>query len=44
MRRLKRRKGEPFGKKFEGVHWEMRKVERKIDGQLHDGNKSVSVK
>ena len=25
MRRLKRRKGEPFGKQFEGVHWEKQK-------------------
>ena len=25
MRRLKRRKGEPFGKQFEGVHWEKAK-------------------
>ena len=25
MRREKRRKGESFGKRFEGVHWENRK-------------------
>ena len=25
MRRLKRWKGEPFGKLFEGVHWEKEK-------------------
>ena len=30
MRRLKRRKGEPFGKQFEGVHWEKQKVVRKV--------------
>ena len=26
MRRLKKRKGEPFGKQFEGVHWEKKKA------------------
>ena len=30
MRRLEKRKGEPFGKQFEGVHWEKRKVVRKM--------------
>jgi len=25
MKRVKRRKGEPFGKQFEGVHWEKAK-------------------
>ena len=29
MRRLKRRKGESLGKRFEGVHWENRKGVRK---------------
>ena len=26
MRRLKERKGEPFGKQFKEVHWEKEKV------------------
>ena len=30
MRRPKRMKGEPFGKKFEGVHLEKGKVVRKM--------------
>ena len=30
MRRVKRRKGEPFGKQSEGVHWGKHKVVRKM--------------
>ena len=30
MRRLKKRKGELFGKEFEGVHWGKQKVVRKM--------------
>ena len=44
MRRLKRWKGEPFGKQFEGVYWEKRKVMRKWDGKSDDGKKFFSVK
>ena len=30
MRRLKRRKGETFGKQFEGVHWEAKGCEEDV--------------
>ena len=45
MRRLKRRKGESFGKRFEGDHWENRKGVRKneIEG-LDDRKISFSVR
>ena len=40
MRRVKKRKEELFGKRFEEVHWEGTRLYGSCDGESNDGRKS----